>query len=150
MNSGRYPAHVLKRFDESDRAMAAHSEISDVVKKDHPGGGIRIHRLAQKCTDDGIVAARLPNDRRAQSVMISLKDRQPVGHGTGSKIGKTVHDNTRWFTACMRIDRFDPFYFGHRTLRIKPQMHPDLHCRKIDFVSKISRFICVNLSIIYL
>ena len=62
MRSGGDAAHVLERFDQADRAVAAHAEVADVVEKDHSGSGSRIDRFAEQRADDRVVAARFADD----------------------------------------------------------------------------------------
>src|SRR5213078_2640411 len=48
-------AHVFQSPNQSDRPVAAHSEIADVVKKDHTGRIVPIDRFAKKRTDHRVM-----------------------------------------------------------------------------------------------
>src|SRR6185369_12359680 len=80
MNACSYSAHVFKSFDQSDRAVAAHPEVADVVKKDHACCRTCIDRIAKQRSDDRIMPARFAHDRGTQAVMVAAKVFQPFCH----------------------------------------------------------------------
>ena len=112
--------------------MPAHAEIADIVEKDDASRRTLVDRLAQEGTNDRIMPSRLANDSPPQMIVIASKNFQPLGHRTISKIGKSISNDTRRLTACVRIDRVDFHYVGHSaskysTKKSKPQMDTDEH-----------------------
>src|SRR5262249_49042632 len=66
-------SHVRQGHDQTDRSVATHSQIANIITEDHPGGGGRIDRLAEKSTDHDVGSTRLVNIRGAKRVVLVAK-----------------------------------------------------------------------------
>jgi hypothetical protein len=69
--------HKSKRCHQSDRAVAAHPEISNVIEEDHPGGTGGIGGLAQQSPHYDVGPSRFIDDRRAKAVMLAPETFEP-------------------------------------------------------------------------
>lgn len=113
MYSGGDAAHIFEGLYETDRSVAAHSEISDIVEENHAGGSIGINGLTEQRSNHGIVAARFANDGRTQSIMITAKYFEPLGHRSGTQIGKSVDNYASRFASGVRINSSDNVFNRH-------------------------------------
>jgi hypothetical protein len=96
---------VFERFDQADRPVAAHPEITDVVEKNDTPRGIIVVRLTQQCAHNRVVPAGFADDRAAKMIVLAPKRLQFLGHRSAAKIGKALYNNTRGLAAGVRIYR---------------------------------------------
>ena len=66
-------AQVRQRRNETHRAVAAHAEITNVVKKNHARYARLVLRLHQQRAHHHIRAARFVDHRRTRTVELALK-----------------------------------------------------------------------------
>lgn len=97
-------SQVGKRHDQTNGAMHAHANESDVVEEDDPGGRGRVNRLAKNSADHHFGAARLGDQRFAQIIVVRSEAREALGHPTGAEVGPACHQDARWLPAGMGID----------------------------------------------
>ena len=95
---------MRQRHRQPDRAVPAHPEEPDVVKKDHPGRTRRIVRGAKQRAHHRIVAPRLIHHRGPEMVETLAKHSQPFGQRTRAQIRAAFNHDPRRLAAGMRID----------------------------------------------
>jgi hypothetical protein len=93
------PSHMFQSSYQSDRPMAAHAEIADIVKEDHTRDCRVIHRFAQKRADDGLITSRLANDGRTQFVVLVPEKFKPLSHCSAAEIRETRNYDPGRFAA---------------------------------------------------
>jgi len=98
------PVQIGKGRPEADGGVTAHAEVLQVVEKDDRRGAVVLHRGQQERADDGIVAARLENNRGTEIQMIRLQARSTLGEGPGSEIRSAFDHHPGRFTCCMAVD----------------------------------------------
>jgi hypothetical protein len=96
--------------DDTDSPMPAHSQIRDMVEKDHAGYARLIDRRTQQRSDNRVGATRFIHHRATEIVIFISEASDPIGERVVAEIGTTVDDHTRWFTTRVRVDYFDASY----------------------------------------
>jgi hypothetical protein len=108
---------MLERFDQAYSSVAAHAQVTNIIEKNDSGRCRPVNGLKQNGAYYSIVAARLTNNRGSQFIMIVSKNLEPFSDWAVSEIWKTVYDDTRWFTAGMRINRPNSMLFTHKSIK---------------------------------
>jgi hypothetical protein len=97
-------AKVRESGDEADGAVATHADEADVVEEDDAELVGGVGWFAEKCADDGVVAARFVDDGGAEAVVGLAEDSEAVAHGAAAEIGGAGNDEPGGFTAGVRIN----------------------------------------------
>jgi hypothetical protein len=90
---------MCERGDHPDGAMPTHSQITNVVEKDHSGYAGIVDRIAQQSSDYGVGATRLVHDSAAKVVVLSSQALDALRKGVVTEIGAAADNDTRRFTA---------------------------------------------------
>ncbi len=104
----REAAGMSEGDHQTDGAVAAHAEHTDIVEKDHTRGAGRILRLDKQGADDHIGAARFIDNGGAVVIVVALKQGAAGGEGAATEVGTTLHDDARGLATGMRIDDLNP------------------------------------------
>jgi len=96
-------AHVRKSCDETDGSMAAHAEVTDIVKKNDSGGTGGIGRFEKGSADDDIGAARFVHDCRAEPVVLVAENVQSLLHAAAAEFGSPADNDPSRFATGVRV-----------------------------------------------
>jgi hypothetical protein len=102
--TGLNPSHVPKRSHQTDRAMAAHAEITNVVEIDHRCCARRVKRLQQNRSHHNIRPARLIHNARPEKVIPFPKAFKPFRQRPAAKLRAFIDHRLGRFTCGMRIN----------------------------------------------
>jgi hypothetical protein len=113
-----YAFHMGQRGHKTDRAVAAHAQITYIVEKDHSGRTAPIDGLAQQCADHYVGAPRLVDHRRPKRVVLIAKPLQSLRQSPGPEVRAAAHHQPRWFPTGVGIDHADSsdFLSTHKVL----------------------------------
>src|SRR5262245_17532286 len=84
---------VCERRKQANRAMAAHSEIGGLVKKDDPGRTGRIDRLAEQRTDHCVRASRLVHNSSTQPIVFRPQQVQSLSQRSAAKLWAAFYNH---------------------------------------------------------
>ena len=104
VGTGHKALQVSERGDESDGAVAAHAQISDVVKEDDAGSAVAINWFAQESADNDVGTAGLGYDGRSEGIVILAKPFQPLCERSGSQVGATGNHEAGWLSSGVGVD----------------------------------------------
>ena len=104
-------AQVGQRHHQPDGAVAAHAEEADVVEEDHAGLARGVVRLAEQRAHDGVVAARLVDDGRADVVEVVAEAVEALLDRAAAEIGAARDDDARGLAAGVGIDYVDAYSY---------------------------------------
>jgi len=107
MNARTNAFQVNERGDDTDGPVPAHSQVSDMVEKDHAGHARFINRRTQECPHHCVRATRFVHHRAAEVVVLISEADDAIGKRVVAEVGTTADDHTRWLTARVRVDYFD-------------------------------------------
>ena len=107
MVAGTDPASMGKRSDDTDGAVAAHPEVSDVVEEDNSGGAAFVEGLTEERTDDHVGSARLIDNGSAEIIVSAAKALSPLGESAVSEIRSPAENETRGLAGRVRVDNRD-------------------------------------------
>ena len=96
-----------KRHREADRAVDAHVERGEVVKKDHSTDAVRFAGFANDGSHHRIVATRLITHRTAEPVMFLAKHFGLFSHRPTTEIRATGNNDTGRFALGVRVDNLN-------------------------------------------
>ena len=116
MIPGFDPAEMRQRYNQTDRAVAAHAEIADVVEKDHPRHAGLVRRFHQQRPHQHIRAARFVYHRRAEGIVLFTENLQPFGHRALAQVRTAGNDNACRFAAGVGINDGDLFHLRFGSL----------------------------------
>ncbi|MCY1555652.1 hypothetical protein D9M68_923310 [compost metagenome] len=104
-----------ERDGGTDRAVAAHAEVTGVVEEDQAGGAAAVHRLAQQGTHHRVVAARFVGRQHAVVVEVARKEGLAFAQGAVTQRRPAGHHQTRGLALGVGIDdlHLDPRRVGH-------------------------------------
>jgi hypothetical protein len=102
--SGLRMTEISERRDQSDRAMAAHANVADVVEEDHPAGIGGVGRCAKERADQHVRAARFVDDRPAPRIVLVAEAVPALRHVTVTQIGATADDYARGLASGVGVD----------------------------------------------
>ena len=108
---------MRERHRQTDRSMAAHADVADVVEEDHSGGTARIDRLAQQRADDHIGSSRLVDDARAIVVVLRAEALPSLGERTGAQRRSAFDHDPRRLSSGVGIDDADVLHEISITVR---------------------------------
>ena len=98
MCSGLNAPEMGQGRNDTDRAVAAHPEVRDVIEKQHAGNTGFIERLAQQCPDERVGTSRFVDNRGTEVVVFAVKTFEPLGQGAVAQIRRAADDDARWLT----------------------------------------------------
>src|SRR5438552_2008350 len=101
------PTEMRERHRRTDRSMAAHADVADVVEEDHARSTARIDRLAQQRADDHIGSARLIDNARAIAVVLRAEALPSLGERTGAQRRSAFDHDSRRLSSGVRINDAD-------------------------------------------
>ena len=110
--SGFEAVQVGESDHKANRAMTAHSEITDVVEEDHSADAGLVHRFDEQRADDRLRAAWLVDDGRPIAVELEPESLAAFRHWSGTKVRSARHGDTGWLAAGVRINDGDPLHGG--------------------------------------
>ena len=108
---------VLQRFNQTDGAVAAHTQITAVVKENYTGARGGGFRLAQQRPYQNLRTTRLQNQRTTQMVETFGKICALLLRAVAGKLGKSVIHYTGRLTAGMGVNHGKSI-FGMRHSKI--------------------------------
>ena len=98
MSQGRHHAN---------RAMSAHSQVTDIVEEENASGTAGVHRIAEQRTDQHIRTPWFVDHRGTEIVMFRGKPMQPIGHRIVAQRWPSTYDYARRLPGCVRIDNLN-------------------------------------------
>lgn len=101
-------SHMRQGCNQSNRAVAAHAEISNVVKEDDTDAALWIMRFAQQRSYDDVRSSRLVYDCGAEQIMIPTKTGQARREWSSPEVRTTANHKPRRFSARVGIDYSNP------------------------------------------
>jgi hypothetical protein len=107
MEAGLDPAEMRNRGDHSDGAVAAHTQITDIVEKDNTGHAARFVAIAEQRSDHGVRPARLIDNCGTVAIEACVESLTPVDERASAKIGAAGNHHACRFSACVRINHTD-------------------------------------------
>ena len=108
VSTGREASGMGEGDHQTDGAVTAHAEHTDVVEKDHARGARWILRLDEQGANDHIGAARFIHNGGAVVIVVALEQGAPGGERAATEVGATLHDDARGLATGMRIDDLNP------------------------------------------
>ncbi len=109
MLAGDDPAHMRKRHYQPDCAMAAHTEVADIVEEYDASRASRIVGRNEQRTDKDIRAARFVDDGRAESVVLLTEELYTLSQRTCPHVGDTADDHAGWLAAGVGVYYLNAF-----------------------------------------
>jgi hypothetical protein len=98
---------VSKRDSDADHSVAAHSQVTRVIKKDHSCCACRIERLQQQGSYNHVRSPRLAEDRTTIQIVVLAKFVKPFGKGATRKF-RSIRENTpRGLSGGVGVDDLD-------------------------------------------
>jgi cell division septum initiation protein DivIVA len=98
-----YPAEVSQRANDADGAVAAHTEVADVIEEDHARGARWVHRLAQQSADNNLRSARLCSYSQTKTIMIGAEDFHAFGQAAHAQIRATLYNYAGGLAHSVRV-----------------------------------------------
>jgi hypothetical protein len=89
---------MRERDHEANRAMPAHTQISDVIEKNGAADARFVFRLNEQRSDDDIGTARLIHNGGTESVELLLKFFASCGDRAATEVRPARDDNARRLT----------------------------------------------------
>ncbi len=117
MTTGSNSTEMRERDRSADRAVPAHSEISDVIEENDSRHTCRVGRLAQPTTDEYIRTARLVDDRRAHVIELVAEDFPLLGQSPPIQARPPGDNDTSRFARGVGVDDGN----GHSQDQPKPR-----------------------------
>src|SRR5450631_3056222 len=107
-------AGMAKRRDQSNRAVAAHTQITHVVEEDDAELAVGAVWMDEQRADEGIRAARFIYDSRTVRIEVLAKSLYALGERTATEGRAAIEHEARGFSARVRIeDAHREHYCGH-------------------------------------
>lgn len=107
MTSWRKFPQIGERDEQADGAVPTHSEVTDIIKKDDPGGRGGILGFAEKRADDSIRATRLVYHGGAEGVKLVAKVFEARGHRAVAEVRTAFNDDASRLAAGVGVDDAD-------------------------------------------
>ena len=104
MDSGADSAQACERGDEPDSAVAAHSNVSDIIEEDHASGAGFVDRLTEKRADDDVGTSWLIDDGCPEVIMQTQKAVLAIGQWASAEVGSSVDDEPRRLSGGVRVE----------------------------------------------
>jgi len=103
-------AEVPEGGGQTDGAMPAHAQHTDIVEEDHSARCRGIDGRQQQGPDEDVRPAGFVHHARAEGVVLFGENTGTISDGAATEIGHTGDDNPRRFPACVAVDHVD---FAH-------------------------------------
>ena len=107
MCAGLQSTEGSERGHESNRAVAAHADGTDIVEEDDAQRARRVGRFADEGADEDIRAARFVDHGGAEMVVHFAEDLGSFRHRPDAEIGAAGDDDACRFAGRMRVDGVD-------------------------------------------
>jgi len=120
VGSGPDSAQMREGDDQSDGAVTAHAEVTDVIEEDDAGDAGGVDGFAEDGSDDDVGAARLVNDGGAEGIVEALEAVHAVGEWALAEVRASGQDEAGGLSAGVGVqdrDTANRFVYGHLQCR---------------------------------
>jgi maltose alpha-D-glucosyltransferase/alpha-amylase len=123
MLSGINATQVRQGDNQTDRAVAAHSQVAHIIKEDYPRVAGGIGRFAEKRSNHHVGSTRFVDHCGPEGVMLVTKAPQPLGQRATAQVWTSAHHYASRFAPGVGIDHPDSLAFPDHKVQATKRRH---------------------------